>query len=258
MELIARYQQGAVGKVTNWLLGGIVVLGSVIAFFTYNTETDIDNHTNYVLAVSGQQPAPLYEPAEITSLPAPVQRYFRYTFNGTPKPYAAVEMTMEGDFRRPQNEGFAFTTAEQTAAINRPAFVFSATTPIIPGVWARAYDAFYDGQMEMKAKILSTLTVVDERETPVLNQISLRRWLLEAPLYPASLLPGGPVTWEAIDQYRARATVSHGGMEHPWSLPSVRTEALNLSLQRKTGISTPPITAPENTFSGKTTDWLTA
>jgi len=67
--------------------------------------------------------------------------------------------------------------------------------------------------MLMKAKLLSTITVVDERETPELNQISLRRWLLESPLFPAALLPGGYVRWEPVDNTRARAIVTNAGLE---------------------------------------------
>jgi hypothetical protein len=110
-------------------------------------------------------------------------------------------------------EGFAATTAAQTIAVRTPALMFAATTPIAPGLWARAYDFFADGKMEMRAKILSTLTVVNESATPALNRTSLRRWLLESPLYPMALAPGGPVRWEAIDDMRARAIVSGFGLE---------------------------------------------
>ncbi|WP_434355510.1 hypothetical protein NF212_10910 [Parasalinivibrio latis] len=212
MELVSYYHKGTAGKAIYWLLGFITIFAGTVMLFTYNTEADISRHTDYVLSVSEQLPATQYDPEKFDALPAPVQRYFHFTFIEPAKRFNAVEMTMEGDFRRPQQSTFAFTTAEQTAAVNSPAFVFSATTPIIPGIWARAYDAFYNGEMEMKAKILSTLTVVDERETPELNRISLRRWLLEAPLYPSALLPVGLVTWEAIDEYHARATVNHDGM----------------------------------------------
>ena len=39
-----------------------------------------------------------------------------------------------------------------------------------------------DGRMEMKARILGLVTVVDETGSPELDRISLRRWLLESPL----------------------------------------------------------------------------
>ena len=92
--------------------------------------------------------------------------------------------------------------------------LFDATTWVFrPLLWARAYDAYADGQMTMKAKVLSAVAVVDEMESPELNQISLRRWLLESPLYPVALLPGGPVTWEPMDDRHARARVSAGGLQ---------------------------------------------
>lgn len=146
------------------------------------------------------------------SLPAPVQRYFAYTFRGQAPRLAFVELQMEGEFRRPKTQAFTPTTAEQTVATGVPAMMFSATTEMLPGIWARAYDAYVDGRMEMKAKVLSAVTVVDEKSSPELDRISLRRWLLESALYPMALLPGGPVRWEAIDEQRARAVVTYRGM----------------------------------------------
>ena len=124
-----------------------------------------------------------------------------------------VNLKAEAEFRRPLTEGFAPTTASQTVATGTPALLFAATTPIVPGVWARAYDFFAEGRMQMRAKILSTFTVFDEQATEALNRTSLRRWLLESPLYPVSLLPEGPVRWEAIDETHARAIVSGFGLE---------------------------------------------
>ena len=119
---------------------------------------------------------------------------------------------MSGEFRRPLTEKFEPTTARQVASTRKPDLVFSADTPIIGPVWAIAYDIFVDGEMEMGAKLLSTLRVVDEKGTPELNRISLRRWLLESPAWPMALLPGGPVAWEPIDDGHARAVVSAYGL----------------------------------------------
>ena len=60
--------------------------------------------------------------------------------------------------------------------------------------------------MQMKAKILSTFSVVDEQSSPELDRVSLRRWLLESALYPMALLPSEQIQWEAIDDQRARVT----------------------------------------------------
>ncbi|MFS8183133.1 DUF6920 family protein [Pseudovibrio denitrificans] len=199
-------------KITFALSLSVTALATtVIAYSTWRTEADIKAHRKNVISLAQKAQVPVWDEAALSELPKVVQRYFQFTFPNGPANISHVSMKMEGQFRRPQMDSFAPTTAEQVAAANTPALAFSATTPIIPGVWARAYDAYANAKMEMKAKILSTLTVVDEEETPELNSTSLRRWLLESPLYPTALLPGGPVTWEAIDNSRARATVAMSG-----------------------------------------------
>lgn len=202
-------------RMLRWM-GTLVVLllvGSVgaVGVGTYQTERDITAFQNRIAAIAEMRPAPQPTNVQLSTLPAPVQRYFDFVFPKGIVKAQVVRVTAQGQFRRPQTETFSFTTAEQVIAIGEPALVFSATTPIVTGIWARAYDFFANGEMEMKAKVLSLFTVVDEAETPELNQISLRRWLLESALFPQALLPGGPVSWEAIDQHSARAIVTANG-----------------------------------------------
>ncbi|MBP2311360.1 DUF6920 family protein [Azospirillum soli] len=191
----------------------ILAAAGTVGLSSARTEADIAAHAAKVQETARTALPPALDPVTLATLPPPVQAYFRFTFPQPPRPFRTVTLAQEGEFRRPRSEGFAPTTAEQTIAVGTPALLFAATTPILPGVWARAYDAFADGRMEMKARILSTVTVVDERENDALNRMSLRRWLLESPLYPMALLPGGPVRWESVDATRARAVVSSGGLE---------------------------------------------
>ena len=188
--------------------------GALLAWLASRTEADIAAHRERVVAEARQAAPTAASATALAALPAPVQRYFAFTFRGAPPPHAShVELEMEGRFRRPRSESFTPTRAEQTIAVHTPALVFAATTPLLPRVpalTARAYDAYAGGQMEMKAKLLSAITVVDEPASPTLNRISLRRWLLESPLYPMALLPGGAVRWEVMDANRARAIVTLG------------------------------------------------
>ncbi|SDX91446.1 hypothetical protein SAMN05444358_1162 [Ruegeria halocynthiae] len=190
----------------------LTLLASYIWYQSGRTESDILAFRERVIAIASDTPAPQINTLQVARLPAPVQRYFDYTFRGPVDPYSVVSLEAEGDFRRPLMEHFEPTTAEQVIAIGTPALMFSATTPIFPGVWARPYDFFAEGEMEMKAKIMSTITVVDEQGSDELNRISLRRWLLESPLYPQALLPGGPVVWEAVDDMTARAVIRADGL----------------------------------------------
>jgi hypothetical protein len=200
------------------LVGGglaalLLLLGIVIAVHSLRTEREIAAFRGAVADHARDAGPFASDAAARLALPAPVQRYFAYVFPRGVPDYALVRLEQAGDFRRPLTESFSPTTAEQVIAATTPVMVFSATTPILPGVWARAFDFFADGKMQMKARILSTLTVVDEAETPELNAISLRRWLLESALYPRALLPGGPVRWEPVDDTRARAIVEQDGVQ---------------------------------------------
>lgn len=200
-------------RIVGW--GGLAVLVGLAAFVLVSdrrTERDIAAFQDRVAAIAVATPAPAVDRARWAALPAPVRRYFAFVFADAVPRHTVVRLSAEGAFRRPLTDTFAPTRAAQVIAIGTPALMFSATTPIVPGVWARAYDFFADGEMEMKAKLLSTVTVLDQPATPMLNRISLRRWLLESALFPQALLPGGPVTWQPIDDTRARAVVEAGGL----------------------------------------------
>lgn len=190
----------------------VAVVGTV-ALGSFLTESEIEAHAETVRRIADARPAVSGDPAAMQTLPAPVRRYLEFAVPDPQAPFRVVSLAAEGSFRRPLTDGFAFTNASQTIAVATPALIFAATTPVAPGIWARAYDFFADGRMEMRARIVSTLTVVDESATNDLNRTSLRRWLLESPLYPMALLPGGPVRWEAIDDKHARAIVSGFGLE---------------------------------------------
>ncbi|MCV6577348.1 MAG: hypothetical protein OIF58_16620 [Cohaesibacter sp.] len=195
---------------------GLAIIGGYIGYSYAQTEHDIATYAQNVIAVADKHPSPEMsshhlQKTHISHLPEPVQAYFNYVFPKGAPSFKTVKFAMQGQFRRPLTETFESTSAEQTIAVATPALVFSATTPIVPLIWAKAYDAYIDGEMDMKAKILSTVTVMEERETPELNRISLRRWLIESPVYPMALLPGGPVRWQAIDDKSARAIISAHG-----------------------------------------------
>lgn len=196
------------------LLSLLSIIAILIGIAAYITETDIDAQRQHILEVAQQTKPPMTPDASaLASLPQPVQRFFHFTFpNGIPSDISAVQIEMKGMFRRPKSEPFNKTTAHQTFATRQPALVFDARTSVIPLVWARAYDVYAQGEMTMKAKVLSAITLVNEVSSPELNRISLRRWLLESSYYPMALLPGGVVQWQSMDDTHARATVHSDGL----------------------------------------------
>ena len=187
--------------------------GASLAWRAGRTEAAIDGHRSAVRDAALRAPPPARSAAAYDALPEPVRRWVAFTFPSGPVTVAWADVEMTGRFRRPRTDGFASTTARQVAAVDVPALAFDATTPVAGVLWARAFDAYVDGRMTMRASLLSALTVVDVPSSPELDRVSLRRWLIESPFYPAALLPGGPVRWEPVDGRRARARARLGGVE---------------------------------------------
>lgn len=193
------------------VLVAAVLAGAALIYFARSTRGEITALEAALIAQA--EPAGARRLAD-AALPDPVARYFAYTFpEGVPEAPRYAEIEMAGQFRRPMTESFAPTTARQVVSLGQPDLVFSADTPILGVLWAIAYDSYIDGQMMMEARVLSALSVMHEEGSPELDVISLRRWLLESPVFPMALLPGGPVTWEPLDERRALAVVRAQGLE---------------------------------------------
>lgn len=190
--------------------GAVLTASAAVAIIGMDYRADIAATVERVLATA-RAAEPRVPAAVPDTLPAPVRRYFEFVFQGgPPRPLRAVRMIETGTFRRPGTTDWQPMTVEQYVSPADPAFVFTGTTPILPGVTARAMDAYVDGRMEMKVNVASALTVVEE-SGGVLDRTSLMRFVIESPLFPTALLPGEHLRWEPIDDAHARAVVLAAG-----------------------------------------------
>ncbi len=220
---------------------GIIVVASFVAYSATSTRSEITAFENILIAANKNVGRADVSPVDLEGLPLPVQAYFKYVFPEGPRTDTKwVEFEQEGQFRLPLKEGFAPTTARQVVAARNPDLVFSAVTPLLGPIWAVAYDVFIKGNMQMEARLLSTVSVMKEFSTPTLDKISLRRWLLESPSYPSALLPGGLVTWEAIDDSHARAVVRAHGYQTSMIASFDNTGALTTFAAEEDGDLTTP------------------
>ena len=72
-------------------------------------------------------------------------------------------------------------------------------------------DGFVGGAGMMRASLAGLVPLVNVHDTPGIATGALMRWLAEAPWYPTALLPGGRVTWSAIDDSTSLATAREKG-----------------------------------------------
>lgn len=145
------------------------------------------------------------------SLPAPVARYLRLALGTSNPPAAAVEIHQSGDLRTDeQSERWLSFTATHIAAPTQCGFVWNARVRLAPLIHLRVLDALVDGQGSGQVILQSILKVAEDAGTPAMNSGALHRFLAEAVWYPWVLAPSQALSWTAIDDQRALATLTCG------------------------------------------------
>ncbi|MBX0330535.1 hypothetical protein K2Z83_23035 [Oscillochloris sp. ZM17-4] len=152
-----------------------------------------------------------YRADELVGLPAPVQRYFRAALTDGQPMVAAVTLEHTGTFTMSLTDAqWKPFRSTQRVVTQRPGFDWEARIAIMPGMPARVHDAYIGGEGMLHASLFGLVMVADQRGTPEMAQGELLRWFAEAAWYPTALLPSQGVTWEAVDDSSARATMQDG------------------------------------------------
>ena len=149
---------------------------------------------------------------QLATLPAPVQRYLRLALQDGQPRLASVRLEQSGRLRTGvESEQWLDFAAEETIAPEARGFVWDASLRLMPLVHAGIRDIYVNGVGDGRVALLSAFTISADRGTPELNSGDLYRLLAEAPWSPTLLLPSEDITWKAIDDRRAAATLTHQG-----------------------------------------------
>ncbi|GAB4337795.1 MAG: hypothetical protein Kow0037_21110 [Calditrichia bacterium] len=152
-----------------------------------------------------------YDPNELEGVPAPVQRYFQVVLKKGQPLVTAVSVEHTGTFNMSEGgEQWKPFRSTQRVVTRRPGFVWDARIRMVPSMNVHVHDAYVKGQGILTAKLFGLLTVMKQPNSPELAQGELMRFLAEAVWYPTALLPSQGVSWEAIDNNHARATINDG------------------------------------------------
>ncbi|NTV65871.1 MAG: hypothetical protein HGA65_20370, partial [Oscillochloris sp.] len=200
------------GKIIRWLTLGLAAsIGAALAYGSKRWQSETDQmHAD--LEGARRPIAPQrYRADELTGLPAPVQRYFRAALTDGQPMVRAVTLQHTGTFNMSLIEAqWKPFRSTQRAVTQRPGFDWEARIAVMPGLPARVHDAYIGGEGTLHASLFGLVTVADQRGTPEMAQGELLRWFAEAAWYPTALLPSQGVTWEAVDDSSARATLQDG------------------------------------------------
>jgi hypothetical protein len=228
-----------------WLGGTIVVLvalGFVWAALLLYGQRHWQRRTEALLSeLAAQRTVPLavIDSIKLTNLPLPVQRYLRAALADGQLPISQVTMAHAGTFNMGEaGDNWKPFTSRQVVTTRRPGFVWDGTIRMAPGLPVRVHDAYVAGQGVLVPAILGLFKLTELRGTGAIAEGEAMRWLAEAAWYPTALLPGAGVTWTAIDDRSALASLRDGAVAVALTfqfgsddlIASVRAEARHRSL----------------------------
>ena len=144
-------------------------------------------------------------------LPAPVARYFRTVLKEGQPLVRYARICHKGDFLTGKESTWSPFQSMQYFSANPPGFVWDATIRMLPFMDVRVRDSYLSGMGSMQATTFSVFPIMNERGKTELSAGALQRYLAETVWFPVALLPGGAVTWKAVDNTRALALLSDAG-----------------------------------------------
>jgi hypothetical protein len=143
-------------------------------------------------------------------VPPPVRRFFERALTPGQRVVAHATCTQAGTFLLRAPRTFRPFTAVQAFDTGPPAFAWDARIRALPGVPITVHDRLSDGQGSVSARLLRVVPLAAAGGTPDIAVGALQRYLAEAVLLPTALLPREGVVWTAVDDRRARATLTAG------------------------------------------------
>ncbi len=203
-------------KVLKILAGvlGVLIVGASIFLLIRSVQFNkiVSLEANQMLAEVNLVEDSIVAEADIAGLPAPVQRYMRFTGIIGKERINFVRLKHRGVFKTGPDkkelpiDGTQYFTANPPALLwigrIKPSFFMSVT----------ARDRYIDGKGNMLIKLLSAITIADARG-PQMNEAALQRFLAENVWFPTAFLPNRNLRWEAVDDQSARAVYCDQGIE---------------------------------------------
>lgn len=188
----------------------IILLSVFISIASVNFNKMVALETTQILSTVSNNPQKITSLQDISLLPAPVQKWIKSTgIIGKPEIKLAWVKQKALMKLKPEQKDFYAAEAIQYSTIENPAFIWTVALDMMPIINIKGRDKFVDGKGEMLIKMNSLIPIVNERGKK-LDESSMQRYLGEMVWFP-SLALSPFVTWEAIDDFSAKATMNYKG-----------------------------------------------
>ncbi len=196
------------------LLGFLMVAGILFVYGDKQWHRETLQLVNKMEGIRQPVQNMVYDASELENLPAPVERYLRTVLRSGQPLIGAVHLEQTGQFRMDiHKEDWQQFQATQQVITDRPGFIWDARIKILPAVSAYVRDAYFGCKGILQAGLWGLIPVGQFKNTREMAEGELMRFLAEAPWYPTVLLPGHDVTWKAVSDSSAQATLLDGDCE---------------------------------------------
>jgi len=111
---------------------------------------------------------------------------------------------------KPDADKWIPTTADQYFTIDKPAFIWKVNMEVMPFMPVTGRDQFVHGKGQMLIKVFALFNMVNQADEKI-DQGALQRYLAEICWFPSAAL-SPYITWQAIDDYTAKATMAYNGV----------------------------------------------
>lgn len=203
--IVLQWSDARAGTVVNVLLVLPIVVGFATARFHRANET----HARALLASAPAEPPAVLRAEDITSLPAPVRRWLAAS-GAVGQPRArTVRVRQRGEMRTKPGGDFMHAEAMQYFTVDEPGFVWTVDVVMMGVVPVVGRDSYVSGHGRMFIQAAGLVTVADGTGEKF-DQGTLLRFLGEIIWFPSAAI-APYIRWDAVDEHRARATItSHG------------------------------------------------
>ncbi|WP_243450400.1 DUF6544 family protein [Desulfosporosinus sp. Sb-LF] len=176
------------------------------SLFTKKVESEVEA----LFANHKQQEKGLVSKAELVGLPSPVQKWLEYSQLVGKERISTVRLKQVGSLRMKIEQPWMAEEAEQYFTTVEPGFIWKAKIKPARVLFIAGRDRYSNGQGNMLIRLLSLITVANG-SGPEIDQGTMLRYLAETVWFPSAAL-SDYITWEAINETSARASMSYGGV----------------------------------------------
>ncbi|MCC6313010.1 MAG: hypothetical protein IT337_03285 [Thermomicrobiales bacterium] len=172
---------------------------------------EIRNEIDELFAAEHLTPGRVVAEEDLARLPTPVARWLRRAGVVGKRIPRTVRLRQEGEFRLAPGGRWMPFTADEYFSLDPPGFVWVVRMEAAPLLAISGRDRYAGGEGSIDMRLLELIPVASQRGG-LLNQGALLRYLNETMWFPAAALDPC-ISWSEIDEHRAQATISYGGMD---------------------------------------------